>query len=167
MAATKRVCLYSSFHFLEDFFYLIWTVDGASSQWQREAKMFCEHNANHASKVTVDASSYRLPPHHFLNFFLFMKFSCVVQSATVEIPAETKKKRGGSPPFFGRFYPTCDSAEYSGRELCCCRSRFAACPRPHHNPAHQIEKETGTHFSLHDFDDPKLETTLPPLEIVT
>jgi hypothetical protein len=35
------------------------------------------------------------------------------------------------------------------------------------NPTHQIEKETGTHFSLHDFDDPKLETTLPPLEIVT
>lgn len=124
------------------------------------------------TRTTHQKSRSTLPlldcrPTTFEIFFLFMKFSCVVQSATVEIPAETKKKRGGSPPFFGRFYPTCDSAEYSGRELCCCRSRFAACPRPHHNPAHQIEKETGTHFSSHDFDDPKLETTLPPLEIVT
>jgi hypothetical protein len=109
--ATKRVCLYYSIHFWKIF---LFDLNGGgtrgSSQRQREAKIVSTQREprikSHGRRFLFDCRP--------TTFFFFICEIFVVQSATVEIPAETK--RDGSPPFFGRFYPTCD-ARNGGREL--------------------------------------------------
>ena len=164
--ATKRVCLYSSFHFLEDFFF--WSERwGYTRDFQpatkSQAKNF-QHNANHASKVTVDAYSTALlrPTISFFHLY-FIKFSCVVSKCNSRKFPQKKKKKWRKPAFLRLVVSYMWCAEIAAVSCCYCRSRFAGWPRPQ-QPNPQSRKENGNccAFSSHDFDDPKLETTLPP-----
>lgn len=109
--ATKRVCVFVLFFpFLEDFSFRSERRGDKGFQPTTKRSQNCLNTTRTTHQKSRSTLPLRLPPHHF--FFICEIF--VVQSATVEIPAE--KKRDGSPPFFGRFYPTCD-ARNGGREL--------------------------------------------------
>ena len=158
--------LYSSFHFLKIFSFDLngRGIQGISNRRQRaKPKIFNTTRTTHQkSRSTLTRLRFYAPPFLFLNFYL-LNFRVSFQSATVENSRREKIKKWRKPAFLRLVVSYMWCAEIAAVSCCYCRSRFAGWPRPQ-QPNPQSRKENGNccAFSSHDFDDPKLETTLPP-----